>query len=48
MKKKLPELLNNFLGEIRILVETSYIYEYKVKNKYIIFIWYDPKSELWF
>lgn len=46
MKKKLPKLLNNFLGEIRIWVETSCIYEYKAKSKYILFILYDPMSEL--
>lgn len=45
MKKDLHKLLKNFQDERRVLVETFYIYEYKVKSKYI-FILNDPTSEL--
>jgi len=31
MKNKIPKQLEGFQGEIRISVETFYIYEYKVK-----------------
>lgn len=38
MKKDLHKLLKNFQDERRVLVETFYIYEYKVKSKYIFIL----------